>query len=109
MAGSVFCPICQSVCLCVSHTFPNAPASPEEHEEKEIYCSSRGEGQFISDLCGAVFPRDQVTTVEEKDEDVEKSLSLTSPVKSDFHFLPLHTIPNTCRRRFARLSQNGER
>ena len=38
-----------------------------------------------------------------------KSLSFTSPVKSDFHFLPLHTIPNTCRRRFARLSQNGER
>ena len=39
-----------SPCLCVSHTFPNAPARPEEDEEKEIYCSSRGEGQFISDL-----------------------------------------------------------
>ena len=37
-----------------------------------------------------------------------KSLSFTSPVKPDFHFLPLHTTPNTCRRRFARLSRNRE-
>ena len=44
--------------------------------EKEIYCFSRGEVQFISDLCGGVFPRDQVTTVEEKEEDVEKELIL---------------------------------
>ena len=36
----------------------------EEDVEKEIYCSSRGEGQFILDLCGGVFPRDQLTTVE---------------------------------------------
>ena len=56
--------------LCLTH-FPNAPASPEEDEEKEIYCSGKGEGQFISDLCGGVFPKDQVTTVEEKEEDVE--------------------------------------
>ena len=56
----------------MSHTFPNAPARPEEDEEKKIYCSSRGEGQFISDLCGGVFPEEQVTTVEEKEEDVEK-------------------------------------
>ena len=59
MAGSVLRPV--SVYL--TH-FPKAPASLEEDEEKEIYCSSRGEGQFISDLCGGVFPRDQVTTVE---------------------------------------------
>ena len=52
--------------MCVSHTFSNAPASLEEDEEKEIYYSNRGEGQFISDLCGGVFPGDQVTTVEEK-------------------------------------------
>ena len=44
--------------------------------EKEIFCSSRGEGQFISDLGGRVFPRDQVTTMEEKEEDVEKQLFL---------------------------------
>ena len=25
-----------------------------------------------------------------------KSLSFTPPVKPDFHFLPLHTTPNTC-------------
>ena len=55
----------------MSHTFPNAPASPEEDEEKEICGSSRGEDKFISDLCGGVFPKDQVTTVEEKEEDVE--------------------------------------
>ena len=60
MAGSVLLP----VCLCVSDAFPNAPASLEEDEEKEIYCSSRGEGQFISDLCRGVFPRDQLTIVE---------------------------------------------
>ena len=53
-----------SVSECVSDAFPNAPASPEEDEEKEIYCSSRGEGQFISDQCGGVFPRYQLTTVE---------------------------------------------
>ena len=49
--------------MCLTH-FPNAPVSPEEDEEKEIYCSNRVEGQFISDLCGGVFPRDQLTTVE---------------------------------------------
>ena len=64
MAGSVLHPVCESVCLCVSHTFFNTPASLEEDEEKEIYCSSRGEGQFISDLCGGVFPGDKLTTVE---------------------------------------------
>ena len=48
MAESVLHPVC--VCVSVSHTFPNAPASPEEDEEKEIYCCRRGEGQFISDL-----------------------------------------------------------
>ena len=47
MAGSVLCP----VSLSVPHSFPNAPVSSEEDEENEIYCSSRGEGQFISDLC----------------------------------------------------------
>ena len=69
----------------MSHTFPNAPSSPEEDEEKEIYCSSRGEGQFISDLCGGVFPRDQVTTVEEKEEDVKKEfiLYITSEARED--------------------------
>ena len=56
--------------------FPNAPASLEEDEEKEIYCSSRGEGQFISDLWEGVFPRDQLTTVEENKEDVEKGYIL---------------------------------
>ena len=40
---------CLCVCLSLTH-FPNPPASLEEDEEKEIYCSSRGEGQFISDL-----------------------------------------------------------
>ena len=44
--------------------------------EKEIYYSSRGEEQFISDLSEGVFPRDQVTTVEEKEEDVEKDFIL---------------------------------
>ena len=63
------------VCVSDSDTFPNAPANLEEDEEKEIYCSSRGEGQFISDLWEGVFPRDQVTTVE-KEEDVEKELIL---------------------------------
>ena len=77
MAGSVLHPVCEcvSVCVCLTH-FPNPPASPEEDEEKEIYCSSRGEGQFISDLWEGVFPRDQVTTVEEKEEDVEKEFIL---------------------------------
>ena len=60
----------------VSHTFPNVPANSEEDKEKEIYCSSRWEGQFISDLWEGVFPRDQVTTVEEKEEDVEKEFIL---------------------------------
>ena len=64
-----------SLYVCVCHTFFNAPTSPEEDEEKEIYCSSRGEGQFISDLWEGEFPRDQVTTVEEK-EDVEKEFIL---------------------------------
>jgi len=64
-----------SVCVSLTH-FPKAPASLEEDEEKEIYCSSRGEGQFISDLWEGVFPRDQVTTVEEKEEDVEKEFIL---------------------------------
>ena len=52
--------------------------------EKEIYCSSRGEGQFISDLCGGVFPRDQVTTVEEKEEDVEKEIYCSSRGEGQF-------------------------
>ena len=60
MAGLVLRPVSESIC----HTFPNVPASPEEDEEKEIYCSSRGEGQFILDLYGGVFPMDQLTTVE---------------------------------------------
>ena len=68
--------VCTSPCECVSDTFLNPPSSPEEDEEKEIYCSSRGEGQFISDLWEGVFPRDQVTTVEEKEEDVEKEFIL---------------------------------
>ena len=76
MAGSVLHPVSEWVSECVSHTFFNAPASQEEDEEKEIYCSSRGEGQFISDLWEGVFPRDQVTTVEEKEEDVEKEFIL---------------------------------
>ena len=71
MAGSVLRPVSVSL----TH-FPNAPANLEEDEEKEIYCSSRGEGQFISDLWEGVFPRDQVTTVEEKEEDVEKEFIL---------------------------------
>ena len=44
MAGSVLGPVCESVSLCVSHTSCNALASLEEDKEKEIYCSSRGEG-----------------------------------------------------------------
>ena len=48
----------------------------DEDEEKEICGSSRGERQFISDLWEGVFPRDQVTTVEEKEEDVEKEFIL---------------------------------
>ena len=35
-----------------------------EDKENEICGSSRGEGQFISDLCGGVFPTYQLTTVE---------------------------------------------
>ena len=56
MAGSVLryvcLSVCLSVCLClsVSDPFSQSSASLEEDEEKEIYCSSRGEGQFISDL-----------------------------------------------------------
>ena len=80
IAGSVLCPFCvsvsQSVSQSVSDTFFNAPASLEEDAEKEIYYSSRGEEQFISDLSEGVFPRDQVTTVEEKEEDVEKEFIL---------------------------------
>ena len=49
--------------MCLTH-LSNVPVSPEEDEENEIYCFSRGEGQFISDLCGGVFPRDKLTTVE---------------------------------------------
>ena len=45
--------------LRVSDTFLNAPASPEVDEENEIYGSSREDWQFISDLWGQVFPRDQ--------------------------------------------------
>ena len=47
--SSVLRPVCESVCEYLTH-FPNAPASAEEDEEKVIYGSSRGEGQFISDL-----------------------------------------------------------
>ena len=39
----------------------------EEDVEKEFILhitSEAREGQFISDLCGGVFPRDQLTTVE---------------------------------------------
>ena len=64
--------------------FPNAPASPEEDEEKEIYCSTRGEGQFISDQWEGVFARDQVTTVEEKEEDVEKEIYCSSRGEGQF-------------------------
>jgi len=38
-----------------------------------------------------------------------KGLSLTSPVMPHIHFLPLHTMHNTCHQCFARLSWNGER
>ena len=41
--SSVLCPVCECVCVSVSDAFPNAPASLEEDEEKEIYSSSRGE------------------------------------------------------------------
>ena len=68
----------------MSHTFPNAPARPEEDEEKEIYCSSRGEGQFISDLCGGVFLRDQSTQWKEKEEDVEKEIHCSSRGEDQF-------------------------
>ena len=65
------------VCVCVYLThFPNASTSPEEDEEKEICGSSRGEGQFISDLWEGVFPRDQSTQWKEKEEDVEKEFIL---------------------------------
>ena len=64
-----------SVSECLIH-FPNAPASLEEDEEKEICDSSRGKGQFISVLWVGVFPRDQVAIVEEKEEDVEKEFIL---------------------------------
>ena len=67
----------------MSDAFPNAPASPEE-DEKEIYYSSRGEGQIISDLCGGVFPGDQVTTVEEKGEDVEKEIYCSNRGEGQF-------------------------
>ena len=73
MAGSVLRPVSQSV----SDSFPNALANSEEDEEKGISGSSRGEGQFISDLWEGVFPRNQVTTVEEKEEeDVKKEFIL---------------------------------
>ena len=52
---------CRPTSPCVSDTFPNAPANSEEDEEKEIYFSSKGEGQFIAELSEGVFPRDQST------------------------------------------------
>ena len=64
--------------------FPNAPASLEDDEEKEIYCSSKGEDQFISDLWEGLFPRDQVTTVEEKEEDVEKEIYCSNRGEGQF-------------------------
>ena len=63
------------MCLSLTH-FTNSLVSPEEDEEEDICGSSSGEGQFISDLWEGVFPRDQVTTVEEKEEDVEKEFIL---------------------------------
>ena len=64
------------MCVWVSDTFPNAPTSPEEAEEREICGSSRGEGKFISNLWEGEFPRDQSTLWKEKEEDVEKEFIL---------------------------------
>ena len=65
MAGSVLHSVCASES--VSDTFHKAQANSEK--ENEIYCSSRGEGQFISE---GVFPRDQSSQWKEEEDDVEK-------------------------------------
>jgi len=39
---------------------------------------------FLQRLCGGVFPGDQVTTVEEKEEDVEKEIYCSSREEGQF-------------------------
>ena len=64
--SSVLRPVCECVCVSVSDTFPNAPASLEEDEEKEIYCSSRGaETIHLRPVRGSI-PQGPINSVEGK-------------------------------------------